>query len=105
MSFIPNTGDFFYCSVRPRTIEQAVGNPLMGTTEVVKVRHTDGSYQDKIFQCIARDDTMMVVKVVVGGSSWEREQTENFRISRLQFDPVGPEVRRYYQLDQTQEQA
>ena len=105
MSFVPNTGDYFYCSIRPVVRDQVISNPMMGIAEVVKVRHTDGSFQDKIFQCVARDDTMLVVRVVAGGTQWEREQTDNFRISRFQFEPVGPEVRRYYRLDHAQEQA
>ena len=103
MSFIPRKDDLFYVKALPVTFDKEVGNPIFGATEVVKVTRQDNSYSDQIFRCVASDDTMIVCLCVIGGSSYSEPKPQNFRLGGYKFEPVGPEVQKYYKLNQSTE--
>lgn len=102
MSFVPNTGDFFYCSVIPRVFDKVVEDPMSGTVSIVKVKHEDGSFRGDIFKCLARDNTIVVAKKVT--DSFRMNTDYRFTIKGYNFEPIGPEVRKYYKLDEVGEQ-
>ena len=103
MSFIPRKDDLFYVKALPVTFDKEVGNPLFGATELVKVTRQDNSYSDQIFRCVASDDTMIVSLCVVGGNTYSTKEPYNFRVGKYKFEPVGPEVQKYYKLNQSTE--
>ena len=98
--FIPRKGDLFYVKVQPVTLDKEVVG-VSGISEVTKVTRQDSSYSDQIFRCVASDDTSIVCLCVVGGSKYSAPEPQIFRLGngKYKFEPVGPEVQKYFKLN------
>ena len=89
MNFIPDPGSLFYTAVKPR-LRQVVEGSAFTETKIRTVAEQDGSYQEDIFKCIARDDTHMVAERLTGYHGGDKKYL--FRIDGYIFNPVGPTV-------------
>lgn len=85
--FVPDQGTLFYVSVKPFNVdvESLEGNV---TTRLV----VDTSYSEDIFKCLAVDDCAIVAMKVINVSSYDKKKI--FKITRHDFNPVGPDVAR-----------
>ena len=83
-AFIPNAGMLFYVRFIPRNrvFEGKYGTPVMEKVQ-------DRSYIDDVFRCVGRDDTMVVADMLTNTYGSPRRL---FRITDVQFSPVGPQV-------------
>lgn len=92
--FIPDNGTMFYVQIKSFEIDVESLSGIISKRKIV-----DNSYSDQIFECIARDD-----HVIVGEPRFNAYSNKNhiFIIDRHTFIPVGPEVVRALGLDSSQ---
>lgn len=83
--FQPQKGLYFYCQVRPRTVE----HEDMFTGEVKTRVLEDRSYQGDVFYCLATDDTCIAAERVFGGTNFG---VQLFTRDEYLFMPVGPDI-------------
>ena len=99
MNFIPYTGVLFYARSAPwtkviETVDKATFMPVLE-----KVTMEDNSYRDRIFRCVAADDSVILGNTVVG-PKYSDGPTMFTLDGRYIFAPVGPEIIKYFKLEE-----
>ncbi len=94
-NFVPDAETLFYVEKRPfrKDVEGLFG----GVTQAIVV---DNSYSSNIFKCVARDNTMVVARMVQASYMTTGQEKTNylFKINMHTFQPVGPEVAKVLNL-------
>lgn len=92
--YIPSREDFFYIECKPREVMIPRREGGIATAERVLIQ--DDSYGNAIFQCVARDSTAIIAKVLIPKPISAIISEVMFKINNYNFSPVGPEVIKHY---------